>query len=124
MYYTRTTASIRRHGNQETKKQDPKTRKKIKLFNVGVFILLVPFSVCMSMFCMHSCIQYASVLMDELATCVRSHFSVISYGPEISGSRSCDGDGNGLHVLYIPHLFSFGLLPFKTFNIGTHARSY
>ena len=54
--YTRATTctSIRRHANQENEKQDPKSRRQMKLFNVGVFILLVPLSVCVPMFYMYT----------------------------------------------------------------------
>ena len=52
--YARTTASVRRHANQENKKHDPKPRKQMNLFNVGVLILLVPLSVCVSAF---SCVR-------------------------------------------------------------------
>ena len=43
VHYTRTTTSIRRHANQENRKQDPESRRNTKLFNVGVLILLIPF---------------------------------------------------------------------------------
>ena len=46
VHYTRTTASTRQYANQENKRQDPKSRRQMKLFNVGVLILLVPLSVC------------------------------------------------------------------------------
>ena len=36
VHYTRTTASIRRHASQKNEKQDPKSRRQMKLFNVGV----------------------------------------------------------------------------------------
>ena len=60
--------------------------------------LLVPLSVCVPTVC-STCIRIsvcASVLTRDLPTCVRRHFLAISCGPETSGSRSCDGHGNGL----------------------------
>ena len=53
VHYTRTTASIRRHANQENEKYDTKPRRQTKLFNVGVLIFLVPLSECVSKFSMH-----------------------------------------------------------------------
>jgi hypothetical protein len=106
--YTRTITCIRRHANQENKNQDPKPRRKTELFNVGVVILLVHFSLCVStvqyvlQLYTVRCMDYLCVCartgasIHGLPTCVRSHFSVISYCPEISGLRSCDGGGSGL----------------------------
>ena len=95
----RTTASIRRHANQENKKQNPKPRRQMQLFNVGVLILLVPLSECVSMFCVcaYMCVRmYCTVLMHGLPTCVRTHFSVIRYRPKPPGSRSCGGNDHSL----------------------------
>ena len=54
---------------------------------------------------MHICVSlHASVLMHRLPTRVRSHLTVISYSPETSGSRSCDGDSNGLSQIWLAFL--------------------
>ena len=56
--------------------------------------------------------------MGWLPTRVRSHFTVMSYIPETSGSRSCDGDGDGLPSLF--QIYSFGLLLFCYLSLNTH----
>ena len=61
LLYTRTTASIRRYADQENKKRNPKPRRQTKLFDVGVLILLITLSECVSMFYMHICVVRACV---------------------------------------------------------------
>ena len=138
--YTRTITCIRRHANQENKKQDPKPRRQTKLFNVGVVILLDQFSLCVSTvqhvlqlytvhyldyLCVCVCVcvcARAGALIHGLPTCVRSHFLVISYCPEISGLWSCDGGGSGLSNKQHPKSI---FLWFASCNIAqyTHART-
>ena len=130
--YTRTITCIRRHANQENKNQDPKPRKNTELFNVGVVILLVHFSLCVStvkyvlqLYTVH-CMDYlyvcvcARASIHVLPTCVRSHFPVISYCPEISGLRSCDGGGSGLSNKQYPKSI---FLWFASCNIAQYART-
>ena len=61
-------------------------------------------------------------------TCVRSHFSVISYGPETLGSRSCEGDGDGRSSTFQINFPLLCRVRFKSLNIEhththTHTRS-
>ena len=51
VHYTRTTASIRRHANQESEKQYPKPRRQIKLFNVCVDFAYLCLSACVCIVC-------------------------------------------------------------------------
>ena len=52
--------------------------------------------------------------MHELPTRVHSHFTVISYNPEISGSRSCDGIISSQICLVVLFIF------FINWTLNTH----
>ena len=60
-HYARTTTSIRRHANQENNKQDPRPRKQMNLFMLGVDLAC---SFVSARVCVLS--VYASVLMHGL----------------------------------------------------------
>ena len=82
-----------------------------------VYCMCVSVSICVSL--------CARVSMHELPTRVRSHFTVISYNPEISGSRSCDLNtcSSGLSQICLLFYFIFGCWTLNTHVFKhSHAR--
>ena len=78
----RTTTRIRRHANEENKKQDPKPRRQMKLFNVGVLIwvfLCVCEGVCVYSICISLsvrvcvCVCVCVSVVESLRPCAHAH---------------------------------------------------
>ena len=130
LHCARTATRIRCHASHENEKQHPKPRRNLFMLTCWFCLLLCLCSclcsICIPVqcVCVYVCVcARASVSVDELPTCVRTHFSVISTSPETPGSRSCDGDGNGLSNT--PYSIFLWFVKFiKTLNIAhTDVRS-
>ena len=78
-----TTTRIRRHADKEHSKQDPKLRRQTNLRMLAYYFTVVA-CVCARV-CVYLRVSVRRVSMHA-PTCVCSHFTVISYSPEISGS--------------------------------------
>ena len=112
-----TTTKIRRHADKEHKKQDPKPRRQMNLC-----MLCIALIVCASV----SIHVYLRICVCEginaWVTGVRNHFTVISYSPETSGSRSCDGD-NSLSQICFVFCYYYYLLVRSFTHTHTHTHT-
>ena len=100
----RTTARIRRHGDKEHKEHSPKIRRQT---NLCMLVDCYAF-ICFICVCVCSCVYGICVhkrMSAWLRTRVHRHFAGISYSPETSESRACDGDGNGQSISWVCFYF-------------------